>query len=220
MSGLLGTIVSCINGDVSFQPDLKQEVAKTLLSLLKIRKEENYLMTMITILGRLEEKMDRRAKIAQERGEHKYGFASIHESKIAASAFPDISEDEADKIREYLEGLVPHREETLEQYMSRELGLATKESYDPDDYTSEGPKFAATMLSMFNSGNLEDFTLKPLERIGTDRIREIATRFYADSGYEVKEDCGYLMANNETESLMITISNFVETIMVSVIKMR
>lgn len=220
MGELLETIVACIEGDISFQPDLKQEVAKTLLSLLKIRKQQDYIMSSVIILGRLEEKMDRRAKMRQGLGEKNLGFASIHESKIAASAFPDLSESEADEIKAYLEGSVSRREKTLEQYMSRELGLETKESYNPDDYRGEGPKLAATMLSMFNSGNLEDFTLKPPKRIGSNRIREIATQFYANSGYKVEEDCGCLKASNETEALLITISNFVESIMVSVIRMR
>jgi len=220
MNELLATIIKCVEGDLSFQPDLKQEVAKTLLSLLKVRKQENYLLSSIMILGQLEEKFDSKAKMIKKLDEKGLGFASIHESKIAAGTFPDLSESEVNEIKTYLEGLISHREETLEQYMSQELGITAKESYDPDDYTNEGPKLMATALAMFNSGNLEDFTIMLQEEVSKAKILEIIKRFYVNRGYDVRENLSAFFLSKEKDELMVNMSYFGDKVMVSVIDMN
>ena len=223
MSVLLESIIKCVEGDLLDHPEIKQEVAKTLLALLKIRKQKNYIFISLLMVSGLEDKINFKARTEET--------ISIHGSKIAAGIFSELtSEDVINGIKVYLEGLVSDgkNEETLEQYMSRELGVRTKGSCDPDDFQSdeEGGMIVAA-LAMLNSGNLEDFTLTVGtvgEMIKSDKIFDTIKRFYTEHGYVeeqggcVSPNYGFFNYRNKKENLTISVSNFGDTIMVTVKK--
>lgn len=217
MSNCVAYIKDHVGGDLSFQPDLQQEVAKTMLGLLKIRKLEDYEIKSLLLVSELERKAERTSKLRAEMGdETSLGFVSLHECKKSAMLFADITDEEAEELKVFFGQLVPKQEETLEQFMSKELGLDSRELYNPDDYSTREGKLQMSVLAMFNSGNLEDFQLSPRERVPSSRVEEIARRYYENQGYVVTRESNPLTVIKDDKTLIINISSF-SNIMVSVI---
>ncbi len=203
--------------DIIFQPELQQEVAKTLLALLKIRKSEYFPVNSLLIVSQLEEKVKTLNQLKKELGDEKAReFVTLHETKKAAFLFHDLTDQEAEKIRIYLEEILIKKDGTLEQYMARELGLTARDLYDPDEFSFEGPKNLAATMAMLNSGNTESFQFNLKEEVSSSRINEIITSYYTERGYKMENDL-CLQATKEKEDIIITVTNCRKKLMVTVV---
>ena len=207
MNETISYIEEHVVGDISWQPEVRRAVARTMLALLKIRKVEDYEVKSLLLLSQLEK------RAIHLRGTN---VTSLMETVKASFKCKDLSDDEADEVERILENLVPKQEETLERYMSRELELETEESFNPDRQTTDDGKSAMAMLAMNNSNNLENFQLSPDEDIPDGRISEIVTAYFESQGYILDDKGVGHTFTKEEERLMVNVSNFGYMIMVSV----
>lgn len=205
-----------IESDLSFQPQIRREVAKVLETLLKLSKtaDKDFFVQPVVLFARLEE--NPRIVGLVERG-----FISLLECKKAAMNFEKLDDKQRKEIEEYIEGMIEKEVSlTLEQYMEDKLGLKAEKSYDPDTQSSDEGKFAMAALATTQAGNQEDFTLRlPRgQRKSDGEVDSIISTYYRDQGYEVKAGLG-LRAKKGHEELLINVSNFEGMIMVSVLNM-
>lgn len=202
-----GYIISHIEMDLGFQPEIKKEVAKTLIGLLDASKgltRDQFLLQSVLIVDALEQNL---------RAISSRNLVILHESKKAAMNFTNLDDDQREKVKAYLEQLMGEPEEketTLEQFMSERLGLKSKEIFDIDAATDPQVKMMGALGIMMMSGNLEDFKLELFE--GQDKSDEeigaIIEDYYRNKGYEInKEKYGTTM-HKGNELLYYTISNF------------
>lgn len=210
-------IKSHIEADLSFQPQIKREVAKVLDALLKLSKggDKDFILQPVILLHQLEN--DPRIKELTGRG-----FVFLHESKKAAMNFPQLNDEQRKEVEEYIQGMIEKEvSQTLEQYMTEQLGLKAEQNWNPDTQSSDEGKSLMVAFAAMNAGNLEDFTLNVPrgQEKGSDEVESIVSAYYRDQGYEVKSDFGVLIAEKGDQRLFINISNWGEKIMVSVINM-
>jgi len=209
-------IKSHIESDLSFQPQIRREVAKVLEALLKSSKNagKDFIQQPVVLFAQLE-------KDPRIVGLVGRGFVSLHESKKAGMNFPELNDEQRKEIEEYIQGMIEKEISlTLEYYMANQLGLKAEKSWDPDTQSSDEGKFAMSALATMSAGNAEDFTLKVPrgQEKSDDEIESIISAYYKDQGYSVKSDLG-LTAKKGDKELLINISNYGHGIMVSVIDM-
>lgn len=216
----VGYIKSHIESDLSFQPQIRQEVAKVMQSLLKTSKDADkegmFLFDVIQALEFLKNNPEVIKKAGRER-------AWLHESWKAAGNFPNLTEEERKEIEDYLDGMIEKATaQTLEQYMAEKFGLQAEKSWDPDtQYTQEGKMFM-TLLGSMNAGNLEDFTINVPrgKEKSQNEVLETIKLYYNELGYDTSEsEMGDILAKKDDKELLITMSNYGHNIMVSVIDM-
>lgn len=208
-----------IRQTISVYPELSPQIAKTLSTLLKIRKSENYLVDSLFITTKLEEK----AKQMQfEKNEEDSLPINLHDLKKAVVWFSRLPKKEVERVEKEIEAHLPKPKESLEKHISVELGLETEEMYDPDKVSGDKEKLVMATLRMIESDNVEDFQLRSKEPISSEKLDEIIEDYYNGKGYEVKkprEDTLYAQNKEEKKLLMITTSNYGNVIMVSATRM-
>lgn len=213
---LLAKMQHCIGTDIRFlQPEVQQEIVKTLKALLKLSKIDpgTYLMDLVTIFSDLEKSVG-----------PKMPPMGLHETKLAATFFGELKDDERRIMEDYIEHCIKKQTtQTLEQYMAEQLGFETKESYNPDEAQHPEGKRMLAQLAAFNSDNIEDFTInipKGKEIHDESKLVSIVRSYYESIGFEVSERNSSIMAKKEGNELLISVSNYEDIIMVSVVPFR
>ena len=206
-----------INTDLQLCPEAQQQVAKTLLALLKIRKSENFMMQSVLNVSELEK--DLRNKLVSTSSDS-FKFVSLHETKKAAFNLEKLDDEEVEEIKKFLESLLEKKEgKTLQKFLEEKLGLSTKNPFDPDDVNGNEAKAQMAFLATWQSGNQEDIQLKSIDNIPESKVNDLITEYYSEKGFNVGFDLGSIVINKDNEKYIINISNFGNEIYISVVPM-
>ena len=215
--GIVGYIKDHIESDLSFQPEIRQDVAKTLLALLKLsrdRDEKEYIIDSTVLLARLEQVAGLKTK---------RGFASTMESIKAAANFGRLNDGQRTEIEKYIQDQIEKKEQTLNRFMAEKFGLQSRESYDPDAYDDPESKMVAATLAMFSSGRLEDFSidLAAGQEKQDEEITSAIEEYYKNQGYEIEMGTwDNMFVTKGEQSLMVVFTNYGDSIQVSVQDMK
>jgi len=200
-----------IEKDLKTYPELQQQIINTMMTLLKIRKLDNYDINSISMIANLTDLLYMIKKI-DVKGEP-LQFISLIETQKAAIVMGDANNEEAETLQKYFKTILPKpTEKTLEQYMARRLGLILDKLLNPD---AVGILFKPMVahLSIMTSVNLESFSLTSQNYIPDEKIADIIKDYLKAHEYTIRNDAKTIFkedihAKKSNNNITICFSNF------------
>ena len=187
------TLVGLVRQD----QDLKTAVVRTGLSLLKLRLDDKYHRLMIALLLYL-----------NDLKKEEWIRPMIDLNRIAED-FPRISEEEAVNTRQYLLDNTPSQDGSLEQYLSKALGLPSVWMYDVLDRSIDPYSIFLIFSGIIpEKGILENFRIDTLDAEGLrDRVKKLVFEYYKSRDFEIPRDSyGFFEAKKEGQEISITVT--------------
>jgi hypothetical protein len=171
-------------------------IAQSLINLLKIRDEKNYLDLCYNVTNQLV----KRGNLKETTANTSIGVAGL---------FPSLKESEAAEVDEYLRAyLLPSEETSLENYLSKNLGLQSKSGYNPDNLTNSSTKSLAALLSAQSANCLEDFRFDLKKDIPSEDITHLIAEYYTKDKFAVNINGNRIIAEKGKEKLLINFTNW------------
>ena len=196
-----------VNNYIPSEPVIQKKVVDALITLLAMRKQENYQLASISLLYEMEQAFQ---------VSHPEQMACLHEMKKVAFFFGDLSDEQAEVVLGHLVRLAEAAAgpDSLEAFIREELKLPS----ETIKYTDVATRYAG--LAMLTSAlSSEDFSLNTTELIPTERLNAAVRRYFESRGYTVKITSGTFTFEKTGDSGYVTITNYshMGIVMVSVV---
>src|SRR3989344_8212767 len=174
MNNLVGQVANFIEKDISRRPDCSEQIAKSMLAILKIRNIQNFADFVPDLIEKLE-------KIAEEDSLVFDGLES------AATLFSRLTDEDAEKVEQYLQSLMPEKESSLEKYLSEKLNTKSQLRDNTHELLGIKNNVILTNLAILASGYYENFELclNNNAQISESEVRQLIENYYLEKRYQM-----------------------------------
>jgi len=191
-------------------------LAEMIISLLKIRNLPQYQLNVPSIVAIARGFMVK--KIKKRGGSESEATMEMFKWTQLAFFFGELSGEDAGKITDECNKLLPQKKDSLGQFLSQKLGLKEEQQHDADHFCSEGDRFSIGIVRAFSGLCEEKFQFCPDEAIPDKVLTDLIQEYYDNRGYETEKDDQFvgLSAEKGDLSLTVAVSNYGDSIFISV----
>ena len=159
----------------SIPEDIKKSLVKVLITLFRVRKINDFPTISLNSLNAYQELVNQNSEVLS-------GLQIYQIFKAIGLGFPSLSVEEADEIYQYLSSHVVKRENSLEDFIKRELKVETKQLYEINENVSDMFQRISLHLAISNCMQLENFSFQ--QKISSEKMTEIIASYCTSIGCE------------------------------------